>query len=109
MVGSTNTLPPDFGPSWPEYPDLAQLNRVVGPALVGTNIYPAFTVQYAGDLSFRDREPSYVIEPNGVVLGAAVYDCRLVGNYQGRPLYATTCCVLGDFASSSSSSRSASP
>lgn len=101
-MDSDNLQAPAFGPTWPLYPEVAQLNRVAEPALAGTNIYPAFTVQHAGGLVLRDREPSYVYEPNGVRLSPAIYDCRLIGSHLGRPLYATTCCVGGSSGSGAS-------
>lgn len=92
------TLQPDL----PNYPPLPQMVRVVAPS-VGGNVYPAVVQQYTGLLTFRSREPCYVVEPNGVTLSPAIYDCRLVGSYLGLPLYATACCVSGDFSSSMSS------
>jgi|SRR6516164_4725805 hypothetical protein len=99
----TNTQAPHLGPELPLYPELPQLVRVTGPALVGTPIpiFPCLVQQYAGGLTLRDREPAYVFEPNKYPLGPAIYDCRLVGSYSGLPLYATICCTTG----SSSSSR----
>lgn len=99
----TNLDNPDFQTPLPTYPELPQLVRVTNRAIVG-NVYPAITQQYAGNLTFRDREPCYVIEPNGVILSASIYDCRLVGSYLDLPLYATTCCVAGVAPGNSSSS-----
>jgi hypothetical protein len=103
---SANTQAPDFGRQYPIYPELPQLNRVTGPALVGTSppIYPAITQQWVPPLGIRDREASYVVEPNSIPLGPGIYDCRLVSNYLGLPLYATTCCAVAGPSSSSSSS-----
>ena len=103
MSDSTNTQPPDFGPTQPVYPPLAQLVRVTAPS-IGGNVYPGLTQQFVPPLGIRDREACYVIEPNKIVLGPGIYDCRLVSNYLGLPLYATTCCPGGAFGSSSSSS-----
>lgn len=102
---STNTNPPFFGPTLPVYPELPQIVKVTGPALDGTSpgVYPCLVQQYVQPLTLRDREPSYVTEPNGVALAVgAYYDCRLVTNYLGLPLYATSCCVIGSPGSSSS-------
>jgi hypothetical protein len=93
---------PFFQPDLPDYPPLEQLVRATGPT-VATNVYPGVVQQYAGSLAFRDREPCYLTEPNGVSLSPAIYDCRLVGSYLGLPLYATTCCLSGAFSSSSMS------
>jgi hypothetical protein len=106
-IDSTNVQAPDFGPTSPLYPHLAQLVRVTGPALVGTNppIYPCIVQQVnPATLNVRDRETAYVVEPNSITLGPAIYDTRLVGSYLNLPLYATTCCVGTRFGSSSSSS-----
>jgi hypothetical protein len=94
---------PFFGPEDPLYPQLPQVVRTTGSALAGTNVYPCFTEQFTGNIAipFRDREPAYVLEPNGIILSPAYYDCRLVGSYLNLPLYVTSCCVTG----SSSSSR----
>jgi hypothetical protein len=115
-MDNTNLQTPDFGPSFPTYPDLEQLCRVSASALVGTSpaVYPAFVDQFNPPLGFRDREPCYVVEPNRVTLGPGHYDCRLIGAFPTPghtlfgtipqlPLYATTCCVLGSFSSSSAS------
>ncbi len=99
---SVNTTPPLFGPDEPYYPAVNSFCRVSGPAQSG-NVYPGFASQatLSGGLpAFRDREPVFVWEANGIKLQAGWYDCRLVGNYQGLPIYATNCCPV---ASSSSS------
>jgi len=92
---------PFFGPEQPLYPELPQVLRVTGSALAGTNVYPAFTQQFTGNIlaPFRDRELAYVLEPNGVILRPAFYDCRLVGSYLTLPLYVTSCCVTGSSSS----------
>lgn len=95
---------PFYGPQLPLYPAIEQVCRVYASALAGTNVYPAYMQQYAGALAFRDREPCYVVEPNGITLRAGRYDCRLVGSYLGLPLLATTCCPVGAYDSSSSGS-----
>ncbi len=102
---SVNTQPPDFGPTQPNYPHLAQLVRVTSPS-IGGNVYPAITQQFVPPLGIRDREPCYVYEPNNILLSPGIYDCRLVSNYLSLPLYATTCCLTVPFSSSSSSSAS---
>ncbi len=120
MIDNTNLVTPDFGVGFPSYPDLEQLCRVSGSAFAGTSpaVYPAFVQQFSPPLSLRDREPSYVVEPNRVVLGAGIYDCRLIGAFPTAghslfgvipqlPLYASTCCVSGGFSSSSGSIGSA--
>jgi hypothetical protein len=111
---SSNLQPPAFGPQFPIYPELPQLNRVTGPAIAGTgpafgtlSIYPATTQQWQPPLSLRDRESAYVVEPNNFPLSPGVYDCRLVSSYNGLPLYATSCCITGSSSSASSSSSSA--
>lgn len=101
MIDSVATQAPDFGPTFPVYPELPQLIRSYGGALVGTNTYQGFVQQYVSPLTFRDREPCYLLEPNGVRLSPGIYDARLVGSYLGLPLFATACCLT----SSSSSSR----
>lgn len=102
---STNDLPPWLGQGVPLYPQIAQECRVSGPALAGPfpAVYPAFVQQMVTPLSFRDREPCYVTEPNNFPLSPGVYDCRLVHSFLGLPLYATTCCAAGSFSSSSGS------
>jgi hypothetical protein len=92
-----------MGPNVPDYPQLNQFCRVYAPALLGTNVYPAFVQQFVPPLSSRDRESCYVWEPNGVKLGSGIVDCRLVGSYSGLPLYEAACCLTGVFSSSSSS------
>ena len=94
---------PLLQPDLPNYPLLEQFVRVYSPS-IGSNIYPAVVQQFNGTLGFRDREACYVTEPNGIALGPAMYDCRLIGSYLGLPLYATSCCVSGSFSSSSSHS-----
>lgn len=101
---NTNVQAPNFAPTVPVYPPLAQLNRVTGPAvgsLGGKAVYPAYTQQFNPPLGLRDREASYVFEPNGIVLSPSIYDCRLVGNYAGNPLYAVCCCPIGSSSLSS--------
>ncbi len=99
-----NIEPPLLQPDLPNYPIIDQIVRVSAPS-IGGNVYPAVIQQYNGSLGFRDRTICYVVEPNGVLLSAALYDCRLVGSYLGLPLFAATCCVgSGGFSSSSSSS-----
>ena len=98
MDDSTNLQAPYLGPTWPLYPEIPDVVHVSGPAVGGTNpaIYPCFNTQWVpGTTTLRDREPSYVFEPNNVALTLAYYDSRLVGNYNGLPLYATTCCPPG--------------
>lgn len=104
-LDSTNVRAPDFGPSFPIYPELPQLVRVSGAAVATVNgkpVYPAFVQQYRGNLQLGDREPCYLYEPNAIALGAGVYDCRLIGNYLSLPLFATTCCGTGTTSSGSS-------
>lgn len=113
-LDSINTLPPDFGPSYPDYPAIDSFVRTTGPALAGLNVYPAIAQQpvFSGGLpAFRDRETVWLFEPNGIVLGPGFYDARLIGSYPpgqagAVPLYATVCCVSGKFSSSSSASSS---
>ncbi len=109
---ATNLQNPWMGPGLPLYPEIDQLARVTGPAVFGTNVYPALTSQFGptalNPFVLRDREPCFVWEPNGVQLGMGYYNCRLVGTFQGVPLYATTCCVKGFPSSMSSSSHSTS-
>lgn len=105
---STDLVAPFFGPQNPFYPELPQVLRVSGGAIAG-NVYPAFNTQRNGlALELRDREASYVWEPNGIVLQAGYYDCRLIGSHLGLPLYATTCCPVSA-SSASASSGLASP
>jgi hypothetical protein len=101
---STNDQPPDLGPGKPTYPHLPQICRVANSALAGTSppVYPAFVQQFVPPLSLRDREACFVVEPNSLPLGGGFYDCRLVGSYNGLPLFATTCCPAGGLSSSSS-------
>ena len=112
-MDSDNLNPPFLGQTFPDYPPLPQIVFVTGPKLPGTNpgIYPCIVQQLnPATLQFRSREAAYVVEPNNIALGPAYYDCRLVGAYQGPgnnspiPLYATSCCAVGSFSSSSSSS-----
>lgn len=104
MAKSIHNQPPFFGPMLPNYPKVDQICRIYASSLSGTNIYPAYVQQYNGSLAFRDREPCYVTEPNGIALKGGLYDTRLIGSYLGLPLFATTCCPAGSFDASSSSS-----
>ena len=91
---STNLQAPDFSPTAPTYPLLAQLVRVT--AFVGTvgalRVYAGLTQQYSPPLSLRDREDCYVVEANNLTLATGIYDCRLIGSHADLPLYAVTCC-----------------
>lgn len=117
MARSDPLQPPDFAPSLPVYGSRDQIVRTTGPAVYG-NIYPGVVAQYGGSLTLRDRESCYITEPNGIVLGPGYYDSLLVDSFpapgnplygvlQSRPLFVTTCCVSGNFSSSSSSSAGA--
>ncbi len=97
---STEIQPAYLGPTTPDYPEVAQIARIYGDRLIGTNIYPAYIQQAITGPALRDREACYVWEPNGIKLGPGYYDCRLVSSYAGLPLLVTYCCV----ALSSSSS-----
>ncbi len=101
---STLLQPPYLGPALPAYPQIAQICRVAGNAILGTNIYPGYVQQTVVTTTPtpRDREACYVWEPNNTRLGPGIYDCRLVNSYAGLPLYATTCCQGGSSSSSSS-------
>jgi hypothetical protein len=104
MLENTNLRPPDFAPGYPVYPVLEQLCRVTDCPCNGTTprVYPGVVQQAVPPLDFRDAEDCYVLEANNIFLVPAIYDCRLIGNYNGLPLYAVTCCGAG---SSSSSGR----
>jgi hypothetical protein len=82
------------------YPELLQVVRIYARLAIG--VYAAYVAQYADNLLFRDREACYVVEQNSVILRAGYYDCRLVGSYNGLPLFATNCCPTGTFSSGSS-------
>lgn len=91
---STADRPPFFGPTFPTYPPLRQLIKVVSNA--GGGLYNAQVVQCqpAGPV-FRARETCYLFEPNGLTLNANdIYKSRLVGSNAGLPLFATSvlCC-----------------
>ena len=107
---STNLNPPAYGPTWPLYPPLCELCRVTGAPFVdpssGKKVYPALLQQFVPPLGIRDRISIYVFEPNNVQLGPGIYDARLVSNYNGLPLYATTCCPTSTSSASSASSSS---
>jgi hypothetical protein len=107
MNESVNDIPPVFGPTWPLYPVLDQLLRVTGPA-DSNKVYPCLVQQTYQMIPprVRDREAAYCWEVNGTLLGGAIYDGRLDGNYLGLPLYAVACCGGGVVSSSSSSSHS---
>jgi hypothetical protein len=109
-VLSTNLVPPFFGPRQPVYPIVPSVIRVMGPAQ--GPVYPCLNQQAAGGVpSLRDREPGWVYEPNGIPVPRGTYRARLVGNYNGLPLYVVSliCCVgRGSFSSASSSSSSSS-
>lgn len=105
-LDSIGAQAPDLGPGLPVYPALNSFVRVSGPS-IGSNIYPGFAQQpttIAGLPAFRDREPVYIWEPNGITLQQGYYDARLMTSYIDRPLYATNCCVTQPFSSSSMSS-----
>jgi hypothetical protein len=104
-VDATNLQGPWMGPGLPLYPEIDEICRVYAPALSGTNVYPGWLNQYAPNLKLRDRVQVYVWEPNNFPLSPGYYNCRLVGNYAGLPLYATNCCITAPFSSSSASSR----
>ncbi len=107
-MGSTNTAPPRFGPRHAIYPQITQFLRVTGTA-DSNGVYPALLQQAPGAVaSLRDREASYIWEPNGISLPLAKLKARLVGSYTGLlgtlPLFATSliCCVgRGPFSSPS--------
>jgi hypothetical protein len=103
MDQSDNLAPPFLGLNQhPLYPALSQLVRVTGPGSVvfPVTYYPCQVEQCPGTPPLRDREQAYVFEANSLPLvSQGVYDCRLVGSWQGLPLYATACCPV---ASSSS-------
>ena len=100
-----DNLQPNFiGPQYPTYPHIEELVRVFGQA-DSNGVYTGFIEQVTAINAVRDRVGCYVIEPNGIALGAGIYDARLVNVYQGLPLYATTCCPTTASSSSSLSSR----
>ena len=107
-MGSTADREPDFGPELPLYPQVEQTIRVAAPAVAGTNpkAYPSYTQQWVAPLSLRDREPCYLVEPNGIALVSGYYTARLVGSLFGLPLFVTHCCPVTASGSSSSSSGS---
>jgi hypothetical protein len=102
-LDSVQAVPPDLGPGEPVYPAINSMCRVTSGQLVG-NVYQGFASQLYfqsnGQPALRDRESVYVFEPNGIKLQPAIYDCRLVGNYLGLPLYVTNCCPTGGSSSS---------
>jgi hypothetical protein len=105
---STNLVPPFFGPRQPVYPVVPSVIRVTGPAQ--GSVYPCQNQQAAGGVpTLRDREAGWVFEPNGVPVPRGTYRARLVGNFNGLPLYVVSliCCVgRGSFSSISGSSAS---
>lgn len=54
----------------------------------GPTYYNAVTQQWNGTTAFRDRENCIAIEMNGNQISPDLYPARLIGNYQGSPLYA---------------------
>lgn len=82
---------PNFGPGLPTYPHISQVVRISG-GPDGNGVYSGYVQQYATNLTFRDREPCYLIEANGIALSAGYYDARLVGSYNSQPLFVTSCC-----------------
>ncbi len=98
MDDSDNLQPPFLGQEFALYPELPQLVRVDQP---GNGVYSGFVQQWTPPLSLRDREACFVWEPNGITLSPGYYDCRLVGNYLGAPLFVTTCCQASSSSSSS--------
>lgn len=87
---NTNLQPPNFAPTVPIYPPLEELVRVTG--IVSGGVYEAFIEQFTPPLGVRDRVACYVYEPNGFKLQPGIYDCRLVSNFNGLPLFAVCCC-----------------
>lgn len=105
MLQATNLKPPRLNQQTPIYPQLLQVCRVTGAVgggssssagggSSGPNLYTAYTEQFEPPVGLRDREACYVWEPNAVTLATGDYFiCRLVGSYNGLPLYVTCCCV----------------
>ncbi len=94
--------PPFFGPGFPTYPVLVSFCRVAADAIVGVSppTHAGFAQQYnPASGAWRDREAVYVQEANGQRLAPGIYDCRLVGNYAGLPLFQTSCCPTGSSSS----------
>lgn len=115
MDWSLNTRPPRFGQTWPSYPALPEIIRVVGDKLAGGNVYPSYVQQFklaggAGPVpgTLRDRVTCYLWEPNNVHLLPGYYHARLVGSFNTLPLYVYTafCCepTGGSFSSASAGS-----
>jgi hypothetical protein len=99
-----NLSPQQLQPPLPTYPLLRQIVRV--DTSYNGGIYSGFVQQFASGAP-RDREQSYVIEPNGIALTPGTYKARLVGSHVGPvgtlPLYAVSaaCCAPTPFSSSS--------
>lgn len=77
---------------YPVHPQVCRVtkNTVAGPLNSRVTVYLSSTVQFqTSDLHPRDREPCYVLEPNGRTLLPGYYYCRLIGSYLDLPLYAT--------------------
>lgn len=92
--------PATLQPNLPNYPVHIQVCRVTAstvsmPSISSSSsavglIYVSFTEQVNTEtLALRDREPCLVLDPNGAGLSTGYYVCRLIGNYNTLPLYAT--------------------
>jgi len=100
-----NIREPNYDRGLPVYPPLIQVCRVtavlVSPPSRGSSssgapgavIYAAFTEQVDPlTLTARDREACLVVDLSSVGMPPGYYNCRLVGNYLGLPLYSASCC-----------------
>lgn len=99
-MNNTNNQPPFLGQGKPNYPVHIQALRVTGGVVPGPSglmvssmrqpsLYASFVQQIDPDTILpRDREPCLVLDMNGYGLMPGFYDGRLVGNYNGLPVYA---------------------
>lgn len=103
---STALQAPFLGPAPAGYPPLRQIVRADKPA---GPVWSGFMQQWSDKIGrMRDREPCYIWEPNQLSLLPNIFRARLVGSYEGLPLYiASMACCRG--ISSSASPSSASP
>lgn len=102
---STNLQPPFLGPGPVGYPHLRQMVRVIAQS---GSVSLGYVQQWQGS-KFRDREPCFIWEINDLTVPKGIFKSRLVGTWQGLPLYALSlaCCTgKGSISSSSASSSS---
>ena len=85
---ATPLHPPDFRPTYPNYPHLLQKVRIASATPDSNGNYPAF-VQRRNPVTraWADKEACYAFESNGATPAAQIYTARLHGYDTDRPVY----------------------